>query len=356
MLSEPAAGVVHGYLARLDDNAPGLVDGFYVVGSIALGSFRPGRSDIDFVATTPGPLSPEALAALRSLHRRSYAEGAVRAVISRSWPLVCNGVFVNGEDLARPTAQVTAEAHQVSEKFAAGDSFDVNPVTWWTLAHHGIALRGPSPDRLTIHLNDDELRRWTAVNLVSYWRPWAHAVTGRGVRGWRERFRHLHSRRLAAWGVLGTARMHATISTGEVVSKERRARPGREFCSLLHRGRPEGLRLDHRHQSSRRCAATRAATSSTVRPASTSMILSWSDVASAAMCVLKSSSRARRFSRALGGSLVSSGIVQVVPRLSSAARRKAGLGISHTAWSGRVSSGTTSLGSNRKPSTSTTRS
>lgn len=221
VLSEPAAGVVHGYLARLDDNAPGLVDGFYVVGSIALGSFRPGRSDIDFVATTPGPLSPEALAALRSLHRRSYAEGAVRAVVSRSWPLVCNGVFVNGEDLARSTAQVTAEAHQVSEKFAAGDSFDVNPVTWWTLAHHGIALRGPSPDRLTIHLNDDELRRWTAANLVSYWRPWAHAVTGGGVKAWRERIRHLHSRRLAAWGVLGTARMHATISTGEVVSKER---------------------------------------------------------------------------------------------------------------------------------------
>ncbi len=221
LLPDPAATVVERYLARLIPALPGLLDGFYVVGSLALGGFRAGRSDIDFVATLARPLAPDALNALRRVHRRSYAEGAVRAVMSRSWPLVCNGVFLLREDLARPPATVTAAAQQVAEKFAAGTGFDVNPVTWWTLAHSGIALRGPSPAHLAIHLDDAELRTWTATNLVSYWRPWAHAIVGRGPSAWVKRFRALNTRRLMASGVLSTARMHATIMTGVVISKER---------------------------------------------------------------------------------------------------------------------------------------
>jgi hypothetical protein len=220
MLPEPAAGVVSRFLRRLDRQAGGLIEGFYIVGSIALGGFRAGRSDIDFVATLSGPLCPATLAELRSVHRRSYADGIARAAVSRSWPLVCNGVFIASEDLAHPPATVKAAAKQLSEKFVTGDSFDVNPVTWWTLAHSGIAVRGPSPEHFSIHLDDAELRRWTATNLTTYWRPWAVAVGGAGINGWRQQVRLLRVGRLAAWGVLGTARMHATIATGEVITKE----------------------------------------------------------------------------------------------------------------------------------------
>ncbi len=138
----------------------------------------------------------------------------------RSWPLVCNGMFVRREDLATPPATVIALVSQSSGQFAVGAGFDVNPVTWWTLAHGGIAVRGPSPDRLAVHLDDAELRSWTAANLVSYWRPWAEAVAGGGLASWSIRLRNLDTHRLAASGVLSVARMHATISTGEVISKE----------------------------------------------------------------------------------------------------------------------------------------
>lgn len=128
-------------------------------------------------------------------------------------------MFVRREDLASPPATVTAMASQSAGQFAVGAGFDVNPVTWWTLAHGGIAVRGPSPDRLAVHL-DDELRSWTAANLVSYWRPWAEAVAGGGIASWSIRLRNLGTHRLVASGVLSVARMHATISTGEVISKE----------------------------------------------------------------------------------------------------------------------------------------
>ena len=38
------------YLRLAERLLPGRVVGFYLVGSAALGSFRPGRSDIDFIA------------------------------------------------------------------------------------------------------------------------------------------------------------------------------------------------------------------------------------------------------------------------------------------------------------------
>ncbi len=38
------------YLRQVDLAVPGAIEGFYVVGSTALGAFRPGRSDVDFVA------------------------------------------------------------------------------------------------------------------------------------------------------------------------------------------------------------------------------------------------------------------------------------------------------------------
>ena len=84
-----------------------------------------------------------------------------------------------------------------------------------------VTLRGPTPGRLTVHCDEAELRAWTAARIVSYWQPWADAVAGNGPEAWAARLRQLSTRRLAASGVLGTARMHATIATGEVISKER---------------------------------------------------------------------------------------------------------------------------------------
>jgi Domain of unknown function (DUF4111)/Nucleotidyltransferase domain len=222
VLPEPAAGVLERYLSRLDADAPGIVQGLYVVGSIALGGFRPGRSDIDFVATLSRPGAADTLNALRRAHLLSYRRAVARAVGTRTWPLACNGFFLaEAADLSHPPSDVSPVAAQVAGKFLPGARFDVNPVTWWTLAQHGVVVRGPDRDELSVHLDEAELRRWTAANLVSYWRPWARRVAGRGPRSWGASYRQLSIRRLAAYGVLGTARMHATITTGEVITKER---------------------------------------------------------------------------------------------------------------------------------------
>lgn len=206
-------------LSRLDRALPGRVEGFYVVGSACLGAFREGRSDIDFVAIAARGLGPEELRRMRAIHRgRWTAALAGDVALRRRWPLVCNGSYLERGALTRSPREVTALAGHVAGRFATaiapGGGFDVNPVTWHTLARHGIAVRGQEPDRLKIRADPAELRAWTRENLDSYWRTWVARARRRpsGVRPLTRWF--------AARGVLGVARLHYTLATGEIISKE----------------------------------------------------------------------------------------------------------------------------------------
>jgi Aminoglycoside adenylyltransferase, C-terminal domain len=204
---------VNDLLVRLDRVLPARVAGFYVVGSACLGAFRAGRSDIDFVAILDSELDRAELARLRAMHVGRWLSALLRDTAWRGrWPLVCNGVYVRRTDLANSSLTVTPIAGFVAGRFGVAPSsgFDVNPVTWHVLANHGIAIRGEGPGRLQIHTDVQELKRWSVENLNSYWLRWAR----RGVD-----VRAL-PRRAAAAGVLGAPRLHCTVATGKVITKE----------------------------------------------------------------------------------------------------------------------------------------
>ena len=58
---------VNRYLELIDAALPERIAGLYLTGSIALGDYRPGQSDIDFVAVTNNRLSAEELEEVEAL-------------------------------------------------------------------------------------------------------------------------------------------------------------------------------------------------------------------------------------------------------------------------------------------------
>jgi Domain of unknown function (DUF4111) len=62
-----ARPAIDSYLARLDDVLPGLCAGAYLNGSIALGDWRPGRSDLDVLTVITRALTGADLEALAGL-------------------------------------------------------------------------------------------------------------------------------------------------------------------------------------------------------------------------------------------------------------------------------------------------
>lgn len=160
------------FLTAVDELAPGLVSGFYLVGSVALGDFHArgagrGRlstaSDIDFVAVTdrrPEPGSRE-MAALAEAHARTVAR------FPR--PHFDGAVLTRADLAAGPDGCPDVPGAQEG-LFTSAGQFGINPVTFCELAWHRITVRGPEP--ADVWADRDALHAFTADNLNAYWRPW----------------------------------------------------------------------------------------------------------------------------------------------------------------------------------------
>jgi hypothetical protein len=208
-----AQQIVERYVRWADRAVPGRVVGVYVIGSTALGAYRHGHSDVDVVAVLDRPVP---VARLRALHVVSWTGAAGRA-LRHGQPAVpgnVNAAYVVADQLRRPVTEIVPLASHVGLLFATGEGFDVNPVMWKVLAERGITVRGVDAGALGLDPEPGVLRDWNLANLDEYWGPWATRLAAEGGPWWRS------SGWLASWGSLGAPRLHATIATGDVLSKE----------------------------------------------------------------------------------------------------------------------------------------
>ena len=199
--------VVEEYLRAADAAAPNLVEGLYLTGSIALGDFHPCSSDIDFVAVTAEPLEGAGLVALERMHAQLRNQ--------RSRPCF-DGIYVTWQDLGRAPSEVLPGAGSHDGEFRAGASEPPSPVVWHTVARYGVACRGPEPGKLGIVSNSEALAAWTDDNLDQYWARLLQDAS-------RVRSRWGLASLTAygtVWIVSGVSRLHYTLATGDLASKE----------------------------------------------------------------------------------------------------------------------------------------
>src|SRR6266536_437710 len=191
---------------HLDPSNP--VQGLYLTGSVALGDFHPTHSDIDFVGVTDRPLTAPALDTPARVHAHLRSHPAYPG---------CDGLYVTVDDLASPPAQAAGRPYHLNGAFHPGDAcFEANPVTWQVLRDQAIAVRGPARDRLLVWDNPQHLRAWTLANLNGYWAGWVD----RHAADLAARPADEADGQTAAWGALGVARLHYTLTAGTVTSKD----------------------------------------------------------------------------------------------------------------------------------------
>lgn len=196
------------YLAALDDVLPpSAIAGVYLVGSTALGDYRPGQSDLDILTLTQRPLSDVELDALDRMHQ-SLEKGTQPHFDAEYAPQDCVG--------RPPKEEAPGHAHVVDGQFHRGPH-GLEFVLWATLDQCGIRLRGPEARTWNAAPDAAELRAWNLGNLESYWR----ANFGQHVRDMlaaREPDSEL-STDVVVWIATGPGRLHRTIATGEIISK-----------------------------------------------------------------------------------------------------------------------------------------
>ncbi len=204
-----AQTVLRVFLEEADRHAPDVFPDVYVIGSMALDDALPGKSDIDLLLVYPSAVDAgEVMAALNPAMervRKMYPEPAL------------DGMALSQADLATGPAKMEGPRPVIFEgKLELSEEGSArNPVTWQTLRQGGITWRGTPVAELDLHHDETLLRDWVRGNLESYWRPlWrkSGSLLSRGGQ-WSLRDDFIE------WVVLGVTRLHATITTGEVVSK-----------------------------------------------------------------------------------------------------------------------------------------
>lgn len=194
--------VTQAFLALIDEKAHGLVDGFYLHGSLGFGEYFPGSSDVDFVAVLSARPDDAQLDALAMAH----------AQIREAHPHPhFDGFHIVLADLSKPPADCPDVPCMFDGSFRPAGRFDVNPVTWHELARHGVTVRGPNLSEDDVWTDDSVLRAFSYDNLTSYWARVADTLAASQGEASKPE--------AAAWCVLGVSRLHHLLATGAMTSK-----------------------------------------------------------------------------------------------------------------------------------------
>ncbi|MEV0457084.1 nucleotidyltransferase domain-containing protein [Catellatospora methionotrophica] len=191
------------HVRALDERVRGLVTGLFITGSVPLGDYWPGRSDIDFVAVMDRSPTAEERGRLANAHL-ALPEGGP----------VYDGIYLTRAQLAAPPVEGDTAPQILAGDFSpAKAGGQLNPVTWLELARHGLPILGERPE---VALDSDVLRRWLLDNLSGYWANFA-------VNAMPQFAALPPDMAIPAepvlWAVTGPGRLHYTLATGEVTTK-----------------------------------------------------------------------------------------------------------------------------------------
>lgn len=187
MIDEAVQQLLDGFVTSVRQVAA--VEAIWLHGSLALGDYQLGISDLDVVAVVSSPV-PDAVA---EVHRRLIAASPLATKLHCSYML----------------ADQLADASIRHVTFAQERYFDrpVTAVTRRELALSNVSLFGPPPSALLPPTTDAELADFIRQDLREFWLPAVDRRTNWYADVWVD------------LGLLTIARAHVTLTTGELITK-----------------------------------------------------------------------------------------------------------------------------------------
>jgi hypothetical protein len=211
------------WVNTFDEIAPRTIEGVYVVGSVALDDWQSQGSDIDIIAITAEPADEDMAGALLTAH----------AVFAERCPSpTVDGPFLAWTDLTMSPQGVTRPWTLDGTFHHDAECFELNPITWYTLATYGVRVRGPELNDLHIPIEREEMVRFVIDNSRSYWKV-VHDQFLAAVNELRTEDTLPSS--VPVWCLLGACRMLYTAATGDVASKSAAGGWASEIVGEQHR-------------------------------------------------------------------------------------------------------------------------
>jgi hypothetical protein len=208
---------------RLRHLRPLTVQALYVHGSLVLGDYHSGRSDIDFVAVLDSTLTRSGSSHLKRLHR---------ALRFRFPGLRFNGCYVLANSMVPGEAASRPALYVDGLRFSSAEMNEWNEVTRFELATRAVPLFGAHGSAYVGGADPSALVRYVLANLDDYWVRWRDRAAGGSVL---DSLAAVVLGRRIEWGVLGVSRQFYTLRERDLISKAGAAEYMLELVPPEHR-------------------------------------------------------------------------------------------------------------------------
>lgn len=150
------------YVKLANDTLP--LTGIYLYGSIALGGYEEGKSDIDSVTIINDSNDADLLHKIETIHLTLVEQHPEASKM--------DGMYIPRAMVGHLNNEMPPYPYVYDGKVDVGH-WDCNAVTWWTLKTIGIALYGPE---LQIPTTFDDVKEAMIYNLDVYWKHRAERI------------------------------------------------------------------------------------------------------------------------------------------------------------------------------------
>lgn len=199
--------ILKAYFDLVESKLPNLLEGYYIYGSISLGAFHYGLSDIDFIAVVKRKVTESDIEILKEIHRN----------IKKKFPKTdLMGLYVMENDL-----QLEYENEKSCPCFIDGiykglKKFEKNSIDAFQLKKYGITVKGQGIENFDFTVEWDILTYNMRDNLNTYWLNWMNDCKKLTSIKYIGLFVSLG---MIEWGVLGVSRLYYTFKELDMTSK-----------------------------------------------------------------------------------------------------------------------------------------
>ncbi|KMJ57267.1 hypothetical protein AB685_17880 [Bacillus sp. LL01] len=199
-IPENVQKVLNLYIDSCNKELPGLLEGLYLHGSIAIDAYMEGESDVDFVAVTSRKLTGKDADTLKNIH--------LNLEKTCEKPQL-DGIYVQWTNMRE-------ETYFYNEGTFGKAVHDI-PVTWWLLKNKGITIMGPEAYDLPFAVTTEDLIAYVRKNMNEYWAQRIFAMEQKKEQLIAYPVKHIETE--MEWTVLGLLRQFYTSKEQGIISK-----------------------------------------------------------------------------------------------------------------------------------------
>lgn len=206
-IPDKAKEIIEEHIKMIESSLPNFLESYYIYGSVSLGAFNYGLSDIDFIAVVKRKITDVDINILKEIHKKINKKFSKTDLM---------GLYVMKNDF-----QAQYENKKTCPCFIDGvykglSKFDKDSIDSYQLKMYGITIKGESIDNLDYIVNWNTLIFNMRNNLNSYWLNWMNSCRKFPSIRYVSLFVSL---KMIEWGVLGVSRLYYTFKEKDITSK-----------------------------------------------------------------------------------------------------------------------------------------